>query len=55
MGDLPIVPYTEPEAWVPSGGFEPFRSPEERQQDAEHAAEREAELDQEAEADQEPE
>ncbi len=49
MGNLPIVPYTEPEPWVPFGGFEPFRSAEEREQDAEHAAEREAELDQEPE------
>ena len=53
MGNLPIVPYEEPEPWVPSGGFEQFRSPEERQRDAEHAAEhaaeREAELDEESE------
>jgi hypothetical protein len=46
MGNLPRVPYREPEPWVPSGGFEPFRSPEERKRDAEEAARREAEIEQ---------
>jgi hypothetical protein len=44
MGNLPRVPYQEPEPWVPSGGFEQFRSPEERKRDAEEAARREAEI-----------
>lgn len=42
-GLLPIVPYTEPPPWVPSGGFGEFRSPEEQAADAEHAAVRERE------------
>ncbi len=46
VGNLPRVPYTEPEPWVPSGGFEQFRSPEERKRDAEEAARREAEIEQ---------
>jgi hypothetical protein len=46
MGNLPRVPYQEPEPWVPSGGFEPFRSPQERKRDAEEAARREAEIEQ---------
>ena len=46
MGNLPRVPYQEPEPWVPSGGFEPFRSPEERKRDAEEAARHEAEIEQ---------
>lgn len=41
MGNLP---YQEPEPWVPSGGFEQFRSAEERRRDAEEAARREAEI-----------
>jgi hypothetical protein len=43
MGKLPIVPYSEPEPWVPSGGFSEFRAPEEQAQDAELAAGHEAE------------
>ena len=39
MGKLPVVPYREPEAWVPSGGFSEFRTPEEQEQDAELAVE----------------
>jgi hypothetical protein len=46
VGNLPRVPYQEPEPWVPSGGFEEFRSPEERKRDAEEAARREAEIEQ---------
>jgi hypothetical protein len=46
MGNLPRVPYSEPEPWVPSGGFEQFRSPEERKRDAEEAARWEAESEQ---------
>jgi hypothetical protein len=46
------VPYQEPEPWVPSGGFEQFRSPEERKRDAEEAARSEAEMEQET--DEEP-
>ena len=46
VGNLPRVPYQEPEPWVPSGGFEQFRSPEERKRDAEEAARREAEIEQ---------
>jgi len=46
VGNLPRVPYQEPERWVPSGGFEQFRSPEERKRDAEEAARREAEIEQ---------
>jgi hypothetical protein len=37
VGGLPVVPYQEPEPWVPSGGFEPFRTPEEQELDAEAA------------------
>ena len=43
MGKLPVVPYREPESWVPSGGFEQFRTPEEQQLDAELAAQHEKE------------
>lgn len=43
MGKLPVVPYREPEPWVPSGGFEQFRTPEERELDAELAAQHAAE------------
>ena len=43
MGKLPVVPYREPEPWVPSGGFGEFRTPEEQEQDAEMAAELQAE------------
>ncbi len=39
MGKLPVVPYREPEPWVPSGGFGQFRTPEEQERDAELAAE----------------
>ena len=46
VGNLPRVPYQEHEPWVPSGGFEQFRSPEERKRDAEEAARREAEIEQ---------
>jgi hypothetical protein len=46
VGNLPRVPYQEPDPWVPSGGFEQFRSPEERKRDAEEAARREAEVEQ---------
>ncbi len=42
MGKLPVVPYREPEPWVPSGGFGQFRTPEEQERDAELAAELEA-------------
>ena len=37
MGKLPVVPYREPEPWVPSGGFEQFRTPEEQRLDTELA------------------
>ena len=43
MGNKPVVPYREPEPWVPSGGFEQFRTPEEQQLDAELASQYEAE------------
>lgn len=43
MGKLPVVPYREPESWVPSGGFEQFRTPEEQQLVAELAAQHEKE------------
>lgn len=43
MGKLPVVPYREPEPWVPSGGFSEFRTPEEQARDAELAAEHEGE------------
>ena len=46
MGNLPRIPYREPKPGPPSGGFEPFRSPEERKRDAEEAARREAEIEQ---------
>lgn len=39
VGKLPVVPYREPEPWVPSGGFGQFRTPEEQRRDAELAAE----------------
>ena len=39
MGKLPVVPYREPEPWVPSGGFGQFRTPEEQERDAQLAAE----------------
>ncbi len=42
MGKLPVVPYREPEPWVSSGGFGQFRTPEERERDAQLAAELEA-------------
>jgi hypothetical protein len=37
MGELPIVPYEEPEPWVPFGGFEPLRTPRQRRRDAQLA------------------
>jgi hypothetical protein len=40
---LPVVPYREPEPWIPSGGFGEFRPPEQQQQDAELAAQHDAE------------
>ncbi len=50
MGKLPVVPYREPEPWVPSGGFGQFRTPEQQRQDAELAAQdKEAQEAQEAE------
>ncbi len=39
MGKRPVVPYREPEPWVPSGGFGQFRTLEEQERDAELAAE----------------
>jgi hypothetical protein len=39
MGKLPVVPYREPEGWVPSGGFGQFRTQAEQARDAELAAE----------------
>jgi hypothetical protein len=33
-----VVPYREPEAWVPSGGFGQFRTPAQQGLDAELAA-----------------
>jgi hypothetical protein len=38
VGKLPVVPYREPEPWVPSGGFGEFRTPEQQALDAELAA-----------------
>jgi hypothetical protein len=46
VGNLPRVPYQEPEPWVPSGGFEPFRTAEQQKRDAEEAARQEAEIEQ---------
>ena len=43
MGKLPVVPYREPEPWVPSGGFGQLRTPEEQARDAELAAQYAAE------------
>jgi hypothetical protein len=43
VGKLPVVPYREPEPWVPFGGFSEFRASEEQTQDAELAAHHEAE------------
>jgi hypothetical protein len=43
MGNLPVVPYEEPEPWVPFGGFEPLRSPAQRRRDAKLARQAEAE------------
>ena len=40
---LPVIPYREPEPWVPSGGFGQFRTPEEQEHDAELAAQHDAE------------
>jgi hypothetical protein len=51
VGKLPVVPYREPEPWVPSGGFGQFRTPEEQQRDAELAAQHEAENDEAGEPD----
>ena len=45
MGNLPVVPYSEPEPWVPSGGFSEFRSSEDQARDAQLAAEYQAEPD----------
>jgi len=42
VGKLPVVPYREPEPWVPSGGFGEFRTLEEQEHDAELAAQHEA-------------
>jgi hypothetical protein len=39
MEKLPVVPYREPEAWVPSGGFSPIRSEAEQEEDARIASE----------------
>lgn len=39
MGKLPVVPYREPEPWVPSGGFGEFRTVDEQERDTEVAAE----------------
>jgi hypothetical protein len=50
MGKLPVVPYREPEPWVPSGGFEQFRTPEQQQLDAELAAQYEEDGEHEEEA-----
>jgi hypothetical protein len=56
MGNLPVVPYREPEPWVPSGGFGQFRTPEEQERDARLAAEHdEAEQAEESEEPEEPE
>jgi len=40
---LPVVPYREPEPWIPSGGFGEFRSLDEQLRDAELAAQHAAE------------
>ena len=51
MGKLPVVPYREPEPWVPSGGFSEFRAPEEQERDAELASEHSASVEDEADDD----
>lgn len=45
---LPVVPYSDPEPWVPSGGFGEFRTPEQQQHDGDLAAQHDADEAQEA-------